>query len=564
MTTGGKLERSGRGSAARSPRTVDSSRSVTSDGSGADAERALLQEVVLGRYRIGELIGRGMFSAVFCATDVAHGGEVAIKLLDVNASATPELAPRLDGEQRTCASLGNEQVIAASSVEQHESTLFLVMPLMRGGSLAELLLRRGALPLHEVLKTMSDLAATLDRIHSHGITHRGLNPRNILLDGTGRLCIADVGVTDTVLGAAGIHGARAARARAYSAPEQRRGQQVDGRADQYSLAIIAHEMLTGAQRLRHESVEGIHTLDAIEVAAEVPLRKGIPLHVNAALRRALSAGAANRFATTTEFAEALAGRGPEVAPGLPTNRADLRLIRRRRIVSVVGALLAILACITIADPKLRGMVARTWSNVGDYLPGSSHKRVGVYIDPVSAPDSRQVGQPTAARAHEPTPSAPGTPRLDPSAGSRPAPAPVRSVATDPAAATATDPITVRLGSSPTTGDITPHVPGAATTVATGKVVTRDAASWLKQLLAGSWFRGSSTQAAYIRITVDRGSAVVTIDGIPRGTAPLTTSVDPGHHTVAVHGSVDYDTPSAGVNAILGDTVAVSFHSAQKQ
>ena len=174
------------------------------------------------------------------------------------------------------------------------------------------------------------------------------------------------------------------------------------------------EMLTGAKHLQHEAVEGIHTLDAIEVAAEVPLRKDIPLHVNAALRRALSAGAAHRFATTTDFAEALAGRGPKAAPGLPTNRTEFRLIRRRRIAGVVGALLAILACITIADPKLRGMVARTWSNVDEYLPGSSHRPVGVYIDPVSAPGSPPVGQPMVARAHEGTQSAPGTPRLHPS------------------------------------------------------------------------------------------------------------------------------------------------------
>jgi serine/threonine protein kinase len=497
---------------------------------------------------------------VFHATDVAHGGEVAIKLLDVNASATPDLASRLDSEQRACAFLGDDEVIAASSVEQHESTLFLVMPFMHGGSLAELLLKRGALPLDEVSKMMSDLAATLDRIHTHGITHRGLNPRNILFDFAGQLCIADVGVTDTVLGVVGIHGSRAARARAYAAPEQRRGQQVDGRADQYALAIIAHQMLTGAQHLQHESVEGIHTLDAIEVAAEVPLRKDIPLHVNAALRRALSAGAAHRFATTTEFAEALAGRAPEATPGLPTNRTEFRLIRRRRIAGVMGTLLAILACITIADPKLRGIVARTWSNVGDYLPGSSGKRVVVYIDPVSAPGSPQVRQPTVARAHEAPQSAPGTPRLHPTARSRPAPAPVRSVATESSTATATDPITVRLGSSPTNGDITPHVPGAATTVATGRTVTRDAASWLKRLLAGSWFRGSSSETAYIHVFVDRGSTLVTIDGIPRGSTPLTAMVTPGHHSVSVHGTLDYGDANSGVNASRGDTVTVSLHA----
>ena len=542
---------------------MDSSRTVASDSSDADAQRARLQEAVLGRYRIGELIGRGIFSAVFRATDVAHGGEVAIKLLDVNASATPELAPRLDGEQRVCASLGNAQVIAASLVEQHESTLFLVMPFMRGGSLAELLLRRGALPLHEVLKTMSDLAATLDRIHSHGITHRGLNPRNILFDGTGRLCIADVGVTDTVLGAAGIHGSRASRARAYSAPEQRRGQQVDGRADQYALAIIAHEMLTGAQHLRHESVEGIHTLDAIEVAADVPLRKGIPLHVNAALRRALSAGAANRFATTTEFADALAGRGPEVAPGLPTNRADLRLIRRRRIVGVMGVLSAILVIAIVTDSSLRRTVREAWTAVGKYMPGSSPRRVDVIIDPASSTNASQPAHPSGATSAG-VQSGDRIPLSRPGSGATSAHEASATTATETASTTPSESKTVRLGASPSAAIPVASVPGGATTVAAGTAALRDGSSWLKRVFSGRWLRGTSSTSAYIRITVDRGSAIVTIDGIPRGTAPLTTSVDPGHHTVAVHGSVDYDAPSTGVNASLGDTIAVSFRSAPKQ
>jgi len=542
---------------------VDSSRSVTSDRSGADAERARLQEAVLGRYRIEELIGRGMFSAVFHATDVAHGGEVAIKLLDVNATTTPDLASRLDSEQRACAFLGDDEVIAASSVEQHESTLFLVMPFMHGGSLADLLVRRGAMPFEEVSKMISDLAATLDLVHSHGITHRGLNPRNILFDFAGQLCIADVGVTDTVLGVVGIHGSRAARARAYAAPEQRRGQQVDGRADEYALAIIAHEMLTGAQRVQRESIDGIHTLDAIQVAAEVPLRKDIPLHVNAALRRALSAGAAHRFATTTEFAEALAGRGPEAVPGLPTTRAEFRLIRRRRIAGVMGALFTILIIATVADPSLRRTVRHAWNVVGKYMPASSPRRVDLIIDPASSTNASQPAHPSSATPAE-VQSGDRRPLSRPGSSAKSRHEASATAATEPAGTTPSESKTIRLGASSSSENPVASVPGGATTVAAGKVALRNGSSWLERVFSGKWFRGSSTQTAYIRITVDRGSAVVTIDGIPRGTAPLTTSVDPGHHTVAVHGSVDYDAPSAGVNASLGDTVAVSFHSASKQ
>ena len=96
------------------------------------------------------------------------------------------------------------------------------MPFMHGGRLAELLRVRGARPLDEVEHTVGEVAATLDRIHARGLTHRGLTPENILFDFSGRPCITDIGVTDTLLAAREVHGSRAARARAYAAPELRR------------------------------------------------------------------------------------------------------------------------------------------------------------------------------------------------------------------------------------------------------------------------------------------------------------------------------------------------------
>jgi hypothetical protein len=78
------------------------------------------------------------------------------------------------------------------------------------------------------------------------------------------------------------------------------------------------------------------------------------------------------------------------------------------------------------------------------------------------------------------------------------------------------------------------------------------------------FQGGSSRAsspvAYIRVAVDRGAPLVSIDGIPRGIAPLTASVNAGHHTVAVQGSIDYRAPTTGVNAPPRDTVTVSFRS----
>lgn len=545
---------------------MDSVAWTASDRAGPDAARARIEKAVAGRYRVQELIGRGQFSSVFRATGIGHAGEMAIKLLDVDVSATPEFVQRLTADLSACTALHDEGVVAATSLEQHESRAFLLMPFMHGGSLAELLRVRGALPLDEVEQTVGEVAATLDRLHARGLAHGGLTPENILFDFSGRACITDVGVTDTLLAAGGIRGARAARARAYAAPEQRHGQKVDGRADQYALAVIAYEMLTGGQRLDRETVEGIHTVRPAEVMRDVPLRKDVPLHVNAALRRALSAGAANRFATTTQFAEALAGRGPDPVQGLPTSRAQIRLNRRRRVAAVTGVLVAILAIATIVDPTLRVTMSRAWRAVSGYAPRSP-SRIEVSIDP-SAP---LAASPTAAQpsprggggARAPGSTRPGGPPARSAASGPSSTGPGRPAATDPSGTTGSDPVRIRLGSPSSSATPIANAPGSPATVSAGKRAVRDVSNWLKAVFSGAWFRGSSFQAAYIHVAVDRGTALVTIDGVPRGTAPLTASVDAGHHTVAVHGSVDYEAPT-GVNASLGDTVTVSFHGVAKK
>ena len=361
-------------------RNVDNTTAAIADRGRPDAARERLQAAVAGRFRVEGLIGRGLFSSVFKATGLQKQGEVALKVLSIDLSATPGLQLRLENELRTCYRLSGDGVVAASAMDHDDSCTFLVLPLMRGGSLAERLRDREPIPLDEVVTIVSGLAATLDRIHALGLTHRGLTPENILFDERGRASVADIGVSDTLLVASGIPGSLAARARAYAAPEQWRERNIDGRADQYSLAMIAYDMLTGGNRLNREMVEGIHTLEPIAVLADVPLRKGVPLHVNAALRRALSAGSANRFATCTEFAEALAGRGPDPVLGLPTTHLEFRLNRRSRVATLISAILLVISIAILADPALRATAIRTWRSMGAYLPGP-HRRIDLALDP---------------------------------------------------------------------------------------------------------------------------------------------------------------------------------------
>lgn len=551
-------------------RTTPSARpNVGFDASApVDAERVRLEKAVGARYRIEHLLGRGQFSSVYHAVGLEIPGAVALKLLDFDAAANSELADRIEQEARAIASQAIEGVVAPLGIERHESTMVIIMPLMRAGNLAAMLQSRGALPLDEVQKLVLVLAATLDRLHRRDITHRGLSPENILFDSSGRPCITDIGVTDALLAIRGTHGTRASRAAAYAAPEQRRSQSVDGRADQYALAVIAYELLTGERRVGDELRVGIHTVPPIEVLSHTPLRKDVPLYVNAALRQALSANAANRFPTTIEFAESLAGAGPQHGRGLPTKRARLVLKRRHRIAGAIGSVVVLLTILTAVDPNTRYSARKAWNVVARTF-SLPEVRLGLPKDPASYMASKTSTAPTPAPP-------PGT---DISSSSTPEPAPPRAgESRSPASVAVTQPLTlptdpgnpnptiIRLGSTTPSGKSRlPDVPNGSKTVANSRATLRDAWTSIGQTLKRWFSRGASTEAsdATIQVAVDRGSAVVSIDGIPRGLAPLTISVSPGHHTVSVSGALDYEASTREIDSQAGQSLSLSFRSATK-
>ena len=536
------------------------------DGAGQDALRAQLQEAFADRYHIDALIGRGQCSTTFRAVRVDSGDRVALKLLHFDPVASPELARRLADAIRSSQELADDCLVEPAWLEQRASLAVIVMPYMPGGSV-ETLVRASALaPVNRVEEIVDGVAASLDCIHERGAAHLGLTPRNILLDARGRPHVSDVGVTDVMLAADGVHGTRSARARAYSAPEQRRKQNVNGRADQYALAVIAFELLSGHRRLDEGMIQGIQTLAPIEVLPDVPLRAELPLYVNAALRRALSADAANRFATTTQFADALAGRAPDPVPGLPTRHAVLRLRRRSRTARPFGVLMAILVVATIADPGLRTIARTAWRAVWEHFPGTQ-RRIEISVDPeylsasASTPSAPLHGPPARANgasrvATEISPTRPGGSQSSPSG-------PAQTVTGSPSDRTGGSPLVVRLGSSSPRGTPIAKLPNATTTVSSGEVALGEAGSWLRRTFGGRSTRSTSSATGYIQVSVDRGTAIVFVDGIPRGSAPVTISVAPGHHTISLAGTLDYDGNPTGINASPGEKMAVPFHSISK-
>jgi serine/threonine protein kinase len=112
-----------------------------------EAQRARLEAAVAERFRVHELVGTGLFSSVYRATDLRTGSEVALKLLSVDLREFPRLLERLESSRVSCTAIRMVGLVSPTSIEQHESMSLLVMPFAERGSLADLLRVRGPLPL---------------------------------------------------------------------------------------------------------------------------------------------------------------------------------------------------------------------------------------------------------------------------------------------------------------------------------------------------------------------------------------------------------------------------------
>ena len=273
------------------------------------AVAASVQEILGARYEVLGLVGEGPVGMVFGARDRETGEALALKLLSVgpdDAMVTYERARQL---ARMASAVAHRRVVVPAVAAPTAEAIFCTMPLLPAGSLHDLTATPALLPFERIVEILTEVAAILDQAHERQVVHGAVKPTNILFDVAGAVHLTDFSIS------AIFADARSPKmdSDAYVAPEQWRGQRVGPRADQYSLGIVAHELITGQRRADALNVEGIAVLDPLEVSSYGPLRPELGMHVNVALATALSASPANRFPTVTDFVNALAGRSGTAA-----------------------------------------------------------------------------------------------------------------------------------------------------------------------------------------------------------------------------------------------------------
>ncbi|HJS47049.1 MAG TPA: serine/threonine-protein kinase, partial [Gemmatimonadales bacterium] len=282
--------------------------------------RSTLQAALAGRYAIERQAGEGGMATVFLATDLKHGRRVAIKVLRPELGATIG-SDRFLREIELAARLQHPHIAPVYDSGAAGGILYYVMPFVEGESLRERLRRDGALPLAEAQRLLQEVASALAYAHQQGIVHRDIKPENILLSG-GHAVVADFGIARALsAGGKDLTGfGMAIGTPAYMSPEQATASEdVDARSDQYSLACVYYEMLTGRQPWSGASAQAVMAQSLTGPRPKATAhRQGIPSGVDAALARGLARDPADRFPSVTDFAEAAtkAAAGRRLTPAI--------------------------------------------------------------------------------------------------------------------------------------------------------------------------------------------------------------------------------------------------------
>ena len=271
-------------------------------------------------YWLEEQIGAGGMAVVFRARDERLDRRVALKILAPALAADEAFRRRFIREAKAAAAVDDPHIIPVFETGEAAGALFIAMRYVPGGNARSLVRRVGPLPAGRAAAIFCSVASALDAAHAAGLVHRDVKPANMLVDvRPGRpdhVYLSDFGISKGALCSSGPTGpGQFLGTVSYAAPEQIGGKLVDGRADQYSLACAAFELLGGAPPFPRDDVEAVIWAHMSEPPPLLTSRRPeLPAVVDGALAKALAKAPEDRYASCRDFAHALC-----VALGLAPN-----------------------------------------------------------------------------------------------------------------------------------------------------------------------------------------------------------------------------------------------------
>ena len=262
------------------------------------AQEAALEELrqeTLGEYEILGELGRGGMATVYLAHDIALDRRVAIKVMS-SSQMDEGLAERFRREARTAASLNHPHIIPIYAVRERNALLYFVMKFVAGETLDPILKTRGALPIPMAQVILAQAASALGYAHRRGVIHRDVKPANIMLDEDGWVVMTDFGIAKVPSADGLTLTGVTVGTPAYMSPEQCMGKEVSGASDQYSLGVVAYEMLTGQKLFSASTAMAMMYAHFHETPRPLrEIRPEIPPALEATVLRMLAKDASDRW-----------------------------------------------------------------------------------------------------------------------------------------------------------------------------------------------------------------------------------------------------------------------------
>ncbi len=288
----------------------------------ASAPIQRLRDALSQSYTIDRELGRGGMATVYLAQDIKHDRVVALKVLhpDLAVALGPD---RFLREIHLAARLNHPHILPLFDSGNADGLLYYVMPYVEGESLRERLDREQQLPVDEAVHHGRAIASALDYAHRQNIVHRDIKPENVMLY-EGEAMVMDFGIAKAVSAAGSetlTQTGMMVGTPAYVSPEQAAGEtNLDGRSDQYSLACMIYEMITGERPFSGATPQAIMAKRFTETPKPLRVvRKDVPENVEKAVMRAMATEASGRYTTSAQFAQALASESTKT----PTDTESL-------------------------------------------------------------------------------------------------------------------------------------------------------------------------------------------------------------------------------------------------
>jgi serine/threonine protein kinase len=397
----------------------------------------------IGRYLVRGELGRGAMGIVYDAVDPMIGRRVAVKVISLQPAMNPSEAEfmkeRLFREARSAGRLFHPGIVIILDVGLHENSAYITMEHVDGPSLHQLL-ATGPLDHNAAFKILQQTAAALDYAHQQGVVHRDIKPANIMLQNKVTVKVADFGIAKLMSTENATVTGMLMGTPSYMSPEQIEAKAVDGRSDQFALAVLAYELLTGSRPFQADSMPTVAHLIVYGPRPSAHARNpALPPGIDQVLERAWNRFPDQRFPNCMEFTTALeaAFRNPVAAPAPAHQVPQAAKKRWPAPVLYAGGIALVIVIVALASLYYRNSYSRPVPAAASSAPAVVQPAVPAKPTPLGlpqpapAPSNDKAASDKAASPKAEQPSAPAAstkPPLDltPDPKQKPLPASFRA------------------------------------------------------------------------------------------------------------------------------------------